>query len=34
MNADNVNKKNQNYCEFGSLVQLQTRIPLAAGEKT
>ena len=25
--ADNVNKKNRNYCESGSLVQLQTRIP-------
>ena len=27
INADNVNKKNRNYCELGSLGQLQTRIP-------
>lgn len=27
INGDNVNEKNRNYCELGSLGQLQTRIP-------
>ena len=36
-NADSVNKKNRNHCEFESLVQLQTRyteFPQVAVQKT